>query len=330
MSLLNSFRQFAQGIDPTVTRLMLGDFEFLEFEVPESIAVRGKQNTVQHQLIGGRRIIDVLGTEYEPFTWSGIITGPRASDRVSALERMRDAGHPLMLTLDEYRFTVVITAFNPVYEYVWRRPYSIELAVVRNEGTPEKVDVLTGALRGLIDSDIGRALGLAKIINVDAVTQTLRKLQHAVSEVKDFAHATVVQVQAVVRPLIAVRNLVQHELAVLEDAAGRITSLGGLVPGNPVSKTISNLLMQADHTTHIPALYSLQDVLSRLNKNVNSGLAANGVRAVTVSGGNLYQVAAQQYGDASLWTSIADANGLDDPQLKGIQTLNIPVSPVGQ
>jgi len=329
MSFLNSLSQFAQGLDPTVTRLILGDFEFLEFEVPESIAIRGRQNTVQHQLIGGRRIIDVLGTEYEPLTWSGIITGSGASDRVSALERMRDAGRPLMLTLDKYRFTVVITAFNPVYEYVWRRPYSIEVAVVRNEGAPEKIDVLTGALRGLIDSDIGRALGLAKIINVDAVTQSVKNLQQAVGQVTDFAHATVAQVQAVVRPVIAARNIIQHELALLEDAALKITSLGGLLPGNPVSTAIDNLLAQSDQSTRIPALYHLQDVLSRLNKNVTSGQAANGVRSVTLAGGNLYQIAAEQYGDASLWTSIADANNLDDPQLKGIQTLNIPVSPVG-
>lgn len=147
---------------------------------------------------------------------------------------------------------------------------------------------------------------------------------HAIT---DFAHATVAQIQSVVRPLIAARNIIQHELALLEAATLEITSLGGLVPGNPISKTVSNLLLQSDHATRIPALYHLQNVLGRLNKNVNSGQAANGVRAVTLSGGNLYQVASEQYGDASLWTSIADANDLADPQLSGIHTLKIPTSP---
>jgi len=327
MSLLNSLSQFAPGIDPTVTRLMLGDFEFMEFEVPEQVVIHGRQKTVQHQMIGGHRIIDVLGTEYEPLTWSGTITGSQAGERVSALERMRDAGHPVLLTLDDYRFTVVITAFSPVYAFVWRRPYSIEVAIVRNEGTPAKVDALTGALRELIDSDLGRALGLASIINVDAVTQAIRNLHQAVKKVTDFAHATVAQIQSVVRPLIAARNIIQHELALLEAATLEITSLGGLVPGNPISKTVSNLLLQSDHATRIPALYHLQNVLGRLNKNVNSGQAANGVRAVTLSGGNMYKVASEQYGDASLWTSIADANDLADPQLSGIHTLKIPTSP---
>ncbi len=41
----------------------------------------------------------------------------------------------------------------------------------------------------------------------------------------------------------------------------------------------------------------------------------------------MYKVASEQYGDASLWTSIADANDLADPQLSGIHTLKIPTSP---
>lgn len=327
MSFLNSLTQFAQGVDPTVTRLVLDDFEFMDFEVPERIAISGRQKTVQHQLIGGRRVIDVLGTEYEPLTWSGIITGSQAGERVGALERMRDAGHPVLLTLDDYRFTVVITSFSPVYEYVWRRPYTIEVAVVKNEGAPNKGDVLTGALRVLIDSDLGRALGLSKIINIDAVTETVQHLHQVVKQVSDFAHATVEQAQAVVRPLIAARNIIHHELALLEAAARDITSLGGLVPGNPVSRTVSNLLLQLDHATRIPALYHLQDVLGRLHKNVKAGQSAAGIKAVTLSGGNLYQVASEQYGDASLWTSVADANDLADPQLSGIHTLKIPASP---
>lgn len=327
MSFLNSLTQFAQGIDPTVTRLMLGEFEFMEFEVPERMVITGRQKTVKHQLIGGRRIIDVLGTEYEPLTWSGVITGLQAGERVSALERMRDEGRPIVLTLDDYRFTVVITSFTPVYEFIWRRPYSIEVAVVSNDGAPAKVDALTSALQGLIDSDLGRALGLANLINIDAVSKAVQDLHQAVKQVTDFARATVNQIQAIVRPLIAARNIIHHELALLESAAYEITSLGGLLPGNPISKTVSNLLRQSDHTIRIPALYHLQDVLGRLNKNVMTGQSANGIRAVTLSGGNLYQVSSEQYGDASLWTSIADANDLADPQLSGIHTLKIPTSP---
>jgi hypothetical protein len=327
MSFTSALNNFAQGLDPTVTRLVLGDFEFLDFEVPERLALPGRQKTVLHQMVGGKRVIDVLGVEYDPLTWSGVITGSESGDRVKALERMRDAGEQLTLTLDDYSFKVVITSFTPVYEFIYRRPYSIEVAIVANNASPLKVDALTGALQGLLDSDIGQALGLSDIIEVSTVTSAVTTVQSAVKEVTDFAHATVEQVQAVVRPIIAAQTIVQQQISLLESAASQITTLGGLVPGNPISTTVSNLLSQADQSTRIPALYSLQNVLGRLNKNVNSGQTADGVRTVTLSGGNLYQVASDQYGDASLWSSIASANDLTDPQLSGINTLTIPANP---
>ncbi|WP_217548795.1 hypothetical protein [Pantoea sp. GbtcB22] len=327
MSFTSALNNFAQGLDPTVTRLVLGDFEFLDFEVPERLTLPGRQKAVLHQMIGGKRVIDVLGVEYDPLTWSGIITGSQSGDRVKALERMRDAGEQLTLTLDDYSFTVVITSFTPVYEFIYRRPFTIEVAIVANNASPLKVDALTGALQGLLDSDIGQALGLSDIIDVQSVTDAVTTVQSTVKQVTDFAHATVEQVQAVVRPIIAAQTIIQQQIAQLEDAASQITTLGGLVPGNPISKTVSNLLSQADQSTRIPALYSLQNVLSRLNKNVNSGQTADGVRTVTQSGGSLYQVASDQYGDASLWSSIATANDLTDPQLSGINTLTIPSNP---
>jgi hypothetical protein len=327
MAFLSALNNFAQGYDPTATRVVLGDFEFLDFEVPERIAIPGRQKTVLHQMIGGKRTVDVLGIEYDPLSWSGIITGSESGDRVSALERMRDAGEQLTLTLDNYSFTVVITSFTPVYEFIYRRPFTIEVAIVSNNASPLKVDALTGALQGLINSDIGKSLGLADIIDVDSVTSAVTTIQSAVKEVTDFAHATIEQVQSVVRPIVAAQVIIQQQIGQLESAANDITTLGGLVPGNPISKTISNLLSQADQSTKIPALYNLQSVLGRLNKNVNSGQTADGVRSVTLSGGNLYQVASDQYGDASLWSSIASANNLTDPQLTGINTLTIPSNP---
>lgn len=327
MSFISALNNFAQGLDPTATRLRLGDFEFLDFEVPERITIPGRQKTVLHQMVGGKRVIDVLGVEYDPLTWSGVITGSQSGDRVKALEQMRDAGETLTLTLDEYSFKVVITSFVPVYEFIYRRPYSIEVAIVANNASPLKVDALTGALQGLLNSDVGQALGLSDTINVSSVTSAVTTVQSAVTQVTDFAHATVEQVQSVVRPIIAAQTLVQQQITQLESAANDITTLGGLVPGNPISKTVSNLLIQADQSTRIPALYSLQNVLGRLNKNVSSGQTADGVRTVTLSGGNLYQVASDQYGDASLWSSIASVNGLSDPQLSGINTLTIPSNP---
>jgi nucleoid-associated protein YgaU len=48
------------------------------------------------------------------------------------------------------------------------------------------------------------------------------------------------------------------------------------------------------------------------------------MKNLTVAGGNLYEIALDQLGDATQWTRIAELNGLIDPVLNGIITLQIP------
>ena len=45
---------------------------------------------------------------------------------------------------------------------------------------------------------------------------------------------------------------------------------------------------------------------------------------VVVVGGNLFSLAAKYLNDATQWIQIAQANGLLDPQLKGVSQLIIP------
>ena len=48
------------------------------------------------------------------------------------------------------------------------------------------------------------------------------------------------------------------------------------------------------------------------------------MRTLTVVGGNLFRIAAEQLGDATQWIRIAQLNGLSDPMLAGVVTLFIP------
>jgi hypothetical protein len=47
-------------------------------------------------------------------------------------------------------------------------------------------------------------------------------------------------------------------------------------------------------------------------------------RMITVAGGDLFHIAAQQLGDATQWIRIAQLNGLSDPVLTGVTTLRLP------
>lgn len=48
------------------------------------------------------------------------------------------------------------------------------------------------------------------------------------------------------------------------------------------------------------------------------------LRNITIAGGNLFRLAATELGDATQWIRIAQLNGLNDPILNGLITLNIP------
>jgi hypothetical protein len=48
------------------------------------------------------------------------------------------------------------------------------------------------------------------------------------------------------------------------------------------------------------------------------------MRTLTIAGGNLFQIAAAQLGDATQWVRIAALNNLDDPMLQGVVTLTLP------
>lgn len=45
---------------------------------------------------------------------------------------------------------------------------------------------------------------------------------------------------------------------------------------------------------------------------------------MVVVGGDLFRIAMQQLGDATQWNRIAALNGLTDPVLRGLTTLQIP------
>ena len=48
------------------------------------------------------------------------------------------------------------------------------------------------------------------------------------------------------------------------------------------------------------------------------------MRTITVAGGNLFRIAAEELGDATQWSRIARLNGLSDPMLSGVVTLRLP------
>jgi hypothetical protein len=80
----------------------------------------------------------------------------------------------------------------------------------------------------------------------------------------------------------------------------------------------------ATNLEELANLYNLQAVLNNLLTNLELIEQGGTGQIITINNANLFVLAALYYGDATRWTTIAQANGLKDPMTYGIRMLTIP------
>jgi hypothetical protein len=126
--------------------LVLGGFEFADFEIPDKINFGGKQTLAVHKQIGGQRVIDAMGTDPEDIRWSGRFQGGDVVSRAARLEAMRDAGGKVTLACGAVIKTVVVKEFSYDYERPYQAPYQITCVVAPDDaGDPlQSLDDLVG------------------------------------------------------------------------------------------------------------------------------------------------------------------------------------------
>jgi hypothetical protein len=78
-------------------------------------------------------------------------------------------------------------------------------------------------------------------------------------------------------------------IASVNNTVGNVTTLGGVLPNNPVAKSAAGLLGQVNAMTQLPQLLNLNNVLGRMGTNL--GTITSGSSTVTQAGGNLYTLA---------------------------------------
>lgn len=306
------------------TIVQLGDFQFLNTEVPERLPFGGDQLLVVHELVGGTRVIDAMGRSDKAIAWSGLFLGAQANDRAATLDAMRIAGIPLALNWGTKSYTVVIHAFEADYERFYRIPYSIVCEVLADLATPT-IASADLSLDDQMNSDMGAAMTTGGLIGDSTLNGLLSGLQSAVSNVDSFVDATRSEIASVTAPLLATQAQVRVLIGTVSPLVDGVAALGGVVPFAPFGQAATALQGQIADFGELSNLYSLQATLGRMSTN----LAADGVsgRLVTTAGGDLYHIAAAQYGDATDWTTIARANQLTDPVLPGVQNLTVPPAP---
>jgi nucleoid-associated protein YgaU len=309
------------------TVLRLGDFEFSNLEVPESIALGGDQRLAVHKFPGGARTVQAMGADHEPLQWTGLFLGGTALERAKYLDFLRVQGAPLPLTMFDSTYTVVISKFRFIVERYYKVGYSIALEVVSDDSQPVQTIAPSG-FDTAIDADCDSMLGLGDLIGDGPLSRALSVLDTAVRGVSSFATATNAVVQQVQGAIGAVAARVSTLSAAAMNTIGSVTAIGGVVPNVPLAQTIGTMAAQVTATTQAPILQNLTSLATRMSRNVSMAQQGASARSVQVAGGTLFDVAAREYGDATRWISIAQASGLTDAVITGVKTLQIPANPI--
>jgi hypothetical protein len=192
--------------------VVLGDFVFAGFEVPEQITFGGKQAMTVHKLPGGERVVDLMGPDEGAIEWSGTFISDEFDPtdpalRAQQLDQMRAAGNPLPLVWGQFYYTVLISDFTADTRYSMV-PYKISCLVLRNEATAPPEDASSVDLTGATTSDMGSALDVAPA-DAQAALTTAETALAAVGSISPAGASTVTALAAVTQAnntLLALRT----------------------------------------------------------------------------------------------------------------------------
>lgn len=144
------------------------------------------------------------------------------------------------------------------------------------------------------------------------------------SAISTLSASAVSAIAAAAAPLAAVQARTQALIAAGEASVAAVPTLGQVTQGQPLPAQVASLIAQCAAAVQLPALYELASVVARMQANLALVADPAGNNQVVTGGGNLYQIAARTYGDATRWTDIAAASGIADPMMIGFNTITVP------
>jgi hypothetical protein len=303
------------------TTLVLGGITFTALEVPASLPFGGEQHLAVHELVGGARQIDAMGRADRPIAWSGWFLGQTAVGRAKSVDALRIGGQQQTLTWSGFNYLVVVKSFEAEFQRFYQIPYRIVCEVVSDQTQPVTTPVSPPIDQAILVDANAAATAAVDLANAE-LTILMNAVTQAIEGVPLFSIASQSVINGVMDTVLAAQTQVGTLIAAQALAGATAGSFGGVIPGVPGSLSAVALTTQTSNVLDLGSLYGLQSILGRLNANLTS--VNSGPNTLAVAGGNLYQIAEQQYGDATAWTAIAKANGLTDPFIQGSAILTIP------
>jgi hypothetical protein len=307
-----------------MTTLVLGNFTFQDFEIPEEIGFGGDQRLSIKKMVGGVRDIQALGTDWRPIQWSGTFfptaAGQSALDRALALKQIQDAAQPVQLSWDELLLKVYIRSFEPDYRFA-RIPYRIVCEVLQDLTAKQSNNAGQNA-DDILGGDLNSLTSIASSIGNSTLSNLVGGVSSAMGAVSTFVGAGQGTIASVLGPLNSAMQGVTSMISQTDSVLGSVTSVAGVLPGLPIASAVGSFQAQLTAATQQPMLLQAKALIGRMTTNL--GQVNSSVRTTTVGGGNLFDVASKEYGDPTAWTQIAQANNLTDPTISGISTLVVP------
>jgi hypothetical protein len=193
------------------TVITLGNFQFRDLEIPVSINFGGEQKLNIHELVGGSRVIDVLGGQNDDISWGGLMTGSDALSRALQLDSMRIAGDILQLSWFNLNYSVLIKHFKANTERFYQVNYEITLTVVQDASQSDFLSIF--GINEAVLGDLLVANTLSAAINSSTLSPLMSSLTTAMNAVTTFQGASQSTINSVLTPLTAVKNNVASSLS---------------------------------------------------------------------------------------------------------------------
>ncbi|MGH8220880.1 MAG: hypothetical protein ACREUT_20285 [Steroidobacteraceae bacterium] len=301
--------------------LKLGDFTFQDEEVPEEIAVGGEQRLVTKELIGGIRVVDAMGRIDDDLEWSGWLFGADAGARRALLQSYRVAGTALTLAWSDLRYQVIVKRFSARFKRQYLYAYQISFEVIADL-TSTAGSGASSSIDEAVSGDLDTANTLASSVNDTGLTSLMSGLSSAVGMVASFSGASPSALNSVLQPLGATSERVATLQTSGDVSLQSAPGFAGIIAGGAGADMAMTFSAQFAAAQQLSSLAQLSGVLGRMNRNLAS--AGSSDNTVTAAGTDLFSLSASQYGDATDWTTIAQANGLTDPFVSAGTDLVIP------
>lgn len=254
----------------TISNKEIGQsFAFARYEIPENINFGGEQRTVKHDMVGGTRVVDVLGAISDDIEWSGMFVGLQAVDRAKYLDGIRKDGRKWTLIWSKFRFEVILKSFKADFQQFHRIPYKLVFEVVSDLTKPVKNKPLP-SLDQLTTDDFGMAGVLAADINDESISESLIAANAALAVVGTLKSSGPSALTNVLLPINQVKNAIPGMIATSGALIIGSGAVGAGTAGMSAQTQATNLNTSIEQLNKTSNLLSMDSLLGRVKNNLGT------------------------------------------------------------